>query len=257
MSLNAADMNELQVVAKVIVNANMERYQEFVELGNSIVDRNKWKLVKSKDEVRVYLERAQRRHYSPLSTYLEGGASSDLQSLLCVGRTPGTLEDVMYGIVSPTLEGTRTKASYTNDISGAAVLSTVREPTDNEPFRSVVVKWMELDVRLKSMGFVKNRDYVYVESTGIEELPDGERVGYHVMHSIDIPQGHVLPGRVRAKLSICSFFRQVNEDYVSVYVMGMMDPMSDRVRRLVVPSFVKTLLSTLNVHAWDVVGAGD
>ncbi|KAG7400223.1 hypothetical protein PHYBOEH_006561 [Phytophthora boehmeriae] len=156
MSLNSADMNELQVVAKAIANANMERYQKFLDLDNSIIDRNKWKLVKSKDE-----------------------------SLLCVGRIPGTLEDVMYGIVSPTLEGTRTKASYTNDISSAAVLSTVKEPTDSEPFKSVVVKWMELDVRLKSMGFVKNRDYVYVESTGIEELPDGQQYGKLMQASND------------------------------------------------------------------------
>ncbi|ETK94306.1 hypothetical protein L915_02615 [Phytophthora nicotianae] len=83
-------------------------------------------------------------------------AEIDLQSIFCVGTTPGTLDDVMLGVMSPTLEVTRTKASYLDDLSGAAVLSTVKESTSEDPFKSVAVKWMELDVRRRSMGFVKN-----------------------------------------------------------------------------------------------------
>ncbi|KAG6954446.1 hypothetical protein JG688_00012336 [Phytophthora aleatoria] len=64
------------------------------------------------------------------------------------------------------------------------------------------------------------------------------------MHSVDIPEIHSLPGRVRAKLSVCFFFRQMSETSVSIHAMAMMDPMSDGARRVVVPRFVKVILSS-------------
>ncbi|KAK1940790.1 hypothetical protein P3T76_007496 [Phytophthora citrophthora] len=241
ISLTTADTNEVQVVAKTIVEANLAPYQQYWDEDMCKVNPNSWKLIKSRNQMRVYSERRPKGQPSIGSTPDE----IDLQSILCVGITPGSLDDVMLGVMSPTLEVTRTKASYVDDLSGAAVLSTVKEPTSEDPFNSVAVKWMELAVRRRSIGLVKNRDYVYVEATGVHDLPSGERLGYHIMHSVDIPQAHELPGRVRAKLSVCSFFRQRKDDTVSVYVMAIMDPMSDKVRRLVVPCFVKTLLSTL------------
>ncbi|KAG1692214.1 hypothetical protein DVH05_025644 [Phytophthora capsici] len=241
ISLTTADMDEVQVVAKTIVEANLSPYLQYWDADKRKVNPNSWKLIKSRDQMRVYSERRHKGRHSVKST----GDEIDLQSILCVGITPGSLDDVMLGVMSPTLEVTRTKASYVDDLSGAAVLSTVKEPTCEDPFKSVAVKWMELAVRRRSMGLLKNRDYVYVEATGVQDLPSGERLGYHIMHSVDIPQAHDLAGRVRAKLSVCSFFRQRKDDTVSVYVMAMMDPMSDKVRRLVVPCFVKTLLSTL------------
>ncbi|EGZ14409.1 hypothetical protein PHYSODRAFT_508226 [Phytophthora sojae] len=218
MSLTPADMSELEVVAEGIVDANLAHYLLFWDVDNRKVNPNAWKLTKSKDQMR---------------------------SILCVGLIPGSLDDVMLGVMSPTLEITRTKASYVDDLSGAAVLSTVKEPTAADPFKSSAVKWMELDVRRRSMGFVKNRDYVYVEATGVKNLPSGESVGFHVMHSVDIPQAHDLSGRVRAKLSVCSFFQPRLDKSVAVYVMAIMDPMSDKIRRVVAPCFIKMLLSTV------------
>uniref|UniRef100_H3GZQ1 FYVE-type domain-containing protein n=1 Tax=Phytophthora ramorum TaxID=164328 RepID=H3GZQ1_PHYRM len=230
MSLSLADMTELQVLAKTILDANFDQYLRFTD-----VDPNIWKLVKFKDQVRVYSSRAtERRSYR-----FQVDDGSDLQSMLLVGSTPGSLNDVMYGIVG----SSGIEMAGANVFSDAAVLSSIREPTPVEPFQSVAVRWMELDVRRRSVRLVKNRDYVYVEATGVETLPSGERLGYHLMHSVDVPAAHDLPGRVRAKLSVCSFFRQTNEDSVSVYAMAMMDPMSSRVRRVVAPRFVKALLS--------------
>ncbi|RLN47371.1 hypothetical protein BBJ29_005224 [Phytophthora kernoviae] len=233
LPLSSVDMDELQVVAETIVKANEERHEQFMEVDNGKVDRSQWKCVKRKGDVRVYLERQQKRRGSSSP---EEDATANLESLLCVGSIPGRLDDVMNGVVT----------SYTNGPNCSVVLSTVHEPTEKDPLRSVVVKWMELDTRLMSMGRVKNRDYVYVETTGVKDLPNGERLGYHVMHSVHFPQTPALPGRIRAQLSVCSFFRQVSEDSVLVYVLGMMDPMNDKARRSVVPKFVKTLLAPLH-----------
>ncbi|EEY63210.1 uncharacterized protein PITG_15436 [Phytophthora infestans T30-4] len=107
----------------------------------------------------------------------------------------------MFGLVNPTLEAMRIKASYLNDFSAAAVLATVVEPTVDEPFLSTVVKWMEIDIPGASIGAVRNRDYVYVESTGLTSLRNGDRVGFHLMHSVNFPQTHELPSRVRGNIT--------------------------------------------------------
>ncbi|KAG2786071.1 hypothetical protein PC129_g10274 [Phytophthora cactorum] len=243
--LPPGDINELEVVANAILEANLERYQHFTDVDNSKINSHQWKYIKSKDQIKVYAERRQKRRRSAFQSTPINDANLELQSMLCVGSTPGTLDDVMLGILSPTLEATRTKTSFVDDRSGSALLSVAKAPTAEESFQSVVVNWMELDVRRRSMGIVKNRDYIYVEATGMKLMLNGARLGYRLMHSVDFPQAHLLEGRVRAKLSVCCFFRQETESSVSVYMMGMMDPMSDGVRRMIVPCFVKRMLSPL------------
>lgn len=159
--------------------------------------------------------------------------------MLCIGSAPGTVDDVMAGIVDPLFKPSQTKTLFPNDLSGAVTLATVENPTPKEPFKSMSVKWLELDVRRRSMGFIKNRDYVYVESTGVEYIPRMGQVGFHLMHSVDIPEANALPGRIRGKLSVCFFFRQEEmeeEDSVSIYVMWMMDSMNDQARRVIIPT---------------------
>lgn len=233
LALSKADKKEVQVITETIADANQERYLQFVDEDNSKVDRSKWKLIKRKDGIRIYLERPESRQRPSIPTMEE--ETPELEILLCVGSTPGRLDDVMSGLV----------AAYTTGPKGSALLSTVKEPTVKEPSRSVLVKWMELDLRLKSMGLVKSQDFVYVESTGIKDLVTGERLGYHVMHSVNFPQTHHVSHRARSQLSVCSFFRQESEDSVAVYIMAVMEPMSDKARRLVVPKIAKTLLTPL------------
>ncbi|KAJ8579049.1 hypothetical protein ON010_g145 [Phytophthora cinnamomi] len=205
VTLSASDANQLQAVAKTILDANLDRYRRFMDVEEGRVDPNKWKLVRTKDQVGVYLERPTRQTFSPFQVHPVATRSA-LHPVLCVGPTPGTLDDVMLGVAT---------REDSNDLSRAAVLSTLQTPTIADPFRSVSVKWTELDVRLKSMGLVKNHDCVYVEVTGVQRLPSGERVGYHLLHSVDIQEAHKLQGRIRAQLSVCSFFRQATDGIVS------------------------------------------
>ncbi|KAE8903313.1 hypothetical protein PF005_g24259 [Phytophthora fragariae] len=232
--LAPTDQSQLHDLAISLVKTGLERYTAFIESDQRRVDSARWKLVKSRENARVFMEKS--------VPHLD---TQDLPSLLCVGTTPGQLEDLMFGVVNPTLEVMRIKASYVDDLSGAAVLATVEEPTLDEPFKSLVVKWMELDIPLHSTSLVKNRDYIYAEATDILTLPSGERVGYHLMHSINFPQTHELPNRIRGNLSICGFFRQVSEGNTEIYVTGIMDPAGGLVRHLVIPNMAATFLSTL------------
>ncbi|RLN77602.1 hypothetical protein BBJ28_00000452 [Nothophytophthora sp. Chile5] len=230
---DAAQLNEL---TKSLVQANLERYVSFLQNDKRKVDLMQWKLVKTRDTARVYSER-------PAAG--TDPHSQELPSLLCVGTVAGQLEDAMFGVVNPTLEVMRIKASYVDDLSGAAVLATVEEPTLEDPFHSLVVKWMELDIPLHTTSLVKNRDYIYAEATDIVKLASGERVGYHLLHSINFPQTHELPNRIRGNLSICGFFRQIAANVIEIYVTGIMDPAGDLIRRLVIPNMAGAFLSTL------------
>uniref|UniRef100_H3GZP5 FYVE-type domain-containing protein n=1 Tax=Phytophthora ramorum TaxID=164328 RepID=H3GZP5_PHYRM len=234
--LSPSDQSQLHELASSLVKAGLERYTAFLETDHRQVDLQRWKLVKTREKARVYCEK-------PAAG--SNQTAQDLPSLLCVGTAPGQLEDTMFGVVNPTLEVMRIKASYVDDLSGAAVLATVEEPTLDDPFKSLVVKWMELDIPLHTTSFVKNRDYIYAEATDIIELPSGERVGYHLLHSINFPQTHELPNRVRGNLSICAFFRQVAADVTEIYITGIMDPAGGLVRHLVISNMATTFLSTL------------
>ncbi|KAG7387470.1 hypothetical protein PHYPSEUDO_014118 [Phytophthora pseudosyringae] len=232
IALSTTDVSELQGVAKTILDANFNGYQHF-----SDVDPKAWKSFKVKDGMRVYSGRRGE----------QTRCESELQSLLCVGSTPGTLNSMMSGLLE---SSTSSETSSAGDFSDAAVLLPIKTPTVTDPFTSVTLKWMELDVRRRSMGLVRNRDYIFVESIGIKHLPSGERVGYRVMHSVGIPKAPVLPGRVRSTLSVCSFFRQVSDTSVSICCMAVIDRTS---RQVVVSRFVKALLSTFKPNRVDPV----
>ncbi|KAG6955335.1 hypothetical protein JG688_00011911 [Phytophthora aleatoria] len=234
--LSPSDEAQLHNLVNSLVKAGLERYTSYFKNDKHKLDLQRWKLVKSRETARVYMEKP-----APSNNQ----DSQDLPSLLCVGTTTGQLEDVMFGVVNPTLEVMRIKASYVDDLSGAAVLANVEDPTLNEPFKSLVVKWMELDISLHNTILVKNRDYIYAEATDIIELPTGERIGYHLLHSINFPQTHELPSRIRGNLSICGFFRQIAADVTEIYVTGIMDPAGGLVRHLVIPNMATTFLSTL------------
>uniref|UniRef100_H3GZQ7 FYVE-type domain-containing protein n=1 Tax=Phytophthora ramorum TaxID=164328 RepID=H3GZQ7_PHYRM len=243
LALTAPDAHNLLDIVNTIVDTSLERYENFWTVEKAKVNTHKWKLIKARDETHVFVEHQQKRASSRSKSV---DSITELPSLLTVGTTPGNLDDVMLGVVNPTLESTRVKASYVDDLSAAAVLSNVVMPSKEDPFRSVVVKWMELNIPFQSTGLVQNRDFVYVEATGMTETFDGERIGFHVLHSVNFPQTPSLPNRVRANMSICGFFRQVRPNLVSVYVTGIMDPVgNDRVRRLVVSNMASAFLSTL------------
>ncbi|GMF45496.1 unnamed protein product [Phytophthora fragariaefolia] len=242
--LTPEDVNNLHEISNAILDSNVSRYEDYINVDKGKVDPAQWKLVKSKDNAKVYQEKSTgASNAAPLPQ--SSGSSKDLPSLLCVGTTVGDMEDMMFGVVNPTLEIMRIKASYVEDLSGAAVLANIVDPTIENPFNSLVVKWMEMDIPLQSMGLVRNRDYIYVEATGFVHLANGEKVGYHILHSVNFPETHDLPNRVRANLSICGFFRQVRPNASEIFVTGLMDPGGDMIRMLVVPTMANAFLSTL------------
>ncbi|KAI9994415.1 hypothetical protein PInf_011040 [Phytophthora infestans] len=231
--LTIEDREQLIEIARELVAAKYAEYQEHIN-NQKYIYQTRWKKYQKDGNTMMYLERK------------KSNPESKLPALLMVGPLPGSLDENMFGLVSPTLESMRIKSSYLKDFNAAAVLATIVEPTVEEPLRSVVVKWMEIDIPGASIGFVRNRDYIYLESTGIMHLENGERVGYHLLHSVNFPQTHELPNRVRGNMSFCGMFHQEAPDKTDCRGTGVMDPGGDMIRALGIMGMTQAAMAGLN-----------
>ncbi|GMF44115.1 unnamed protein product [Phytophthora fragariaefolia] len=240
LPLSEIDRSKLKEFAYDFFDQSVLKYEAFIGEGGPKVDPKEWKLIKTKEDTRVYLERD-----PPIRTSLSGSVS-DHPALLMTGITWGTVEDCMFGAYSPTLETMRIKASYVEDTSGGAVLAVLEEPTPEDPFRSMTIKWIELDLPFNSTSLVKNRDYVYIEYVKTVKMSNGERIGCQIYHSINFPQTKELPNRVRANMTVCGIFRQLGPDTVEVYGSGIVDPAGDMIK-----AFVVTNGATESVFLWS------
>ncbi|KAG4043047.1 hypothetical protein PC123_g21481 [Phytophthora cactorum] len=147
-----------------------------------------------------------------------------MPAILTVGTFEGELNDLMFGIVYPTQEIMRVKASYVKDYSDGAVLANIVVPTVEEPFRSVSVKWTQINLPLNQTGLVQNRDFVCLEATGILHFANGDRVGYQLLHSIDFPNTQPLPGTIRARHKIIGFYCQISRNVIDTYAFDTVHP---------------------------------
>uniref|UniRef100_H3GZP2 FYVE-type domain-containing protein n=1 Tax=Phytophthora ramorum TaxID=164328 RepID=H3GZP2_PHYRM len=244
LKLSLNDRAQLEDLANQCITSNLELFTKFTSTAKRTVDPKRWKLIKEGEKLKVYSERP--GVSTKASAAGDEPTGSGLPMLLCNGTMEGKLDDLMFGLISENLETMRLKASYVDDISGAAVLDDVFLPTEEKPFQSLVIKWMELDIPFHSTSLVKNRDYVYLEGTGYVRNEQGERMGYHVLHSVSFAQTHQLPNRVRGNMSIVGFWRQIGSNTMEMYATGVMDPVDNGlIRKLVIPSIADVFMSTL------------
>lgn len=224
IELSMATKADLQALVMSLVDEHLPNFTEYTA-GQSRrrVNSSRWKLFKTQDTVRVYSERTTRNTTRSV-TDSDNNSEPQLLVLLCEGSIPGKLEDVMFGGMNSTLELIRMKSTYVNSVSNVAVLSSIVEPTPEEPLQSLVLKWAQIQIPLHSTTLVKNRDFVYMEATGVITLKDGERIGYNVLHSIDLSEVPKLPNRVRGSCHLCAFYRQSHDLSVETYATSLTDP---------------------------------
>lgn len=234
------DAANLEELIDEVLRVKVAKYEHFLTAEGGRVDNAKWKVVKAKDDSVVYTN----RNYDDPAQVPAG--RPQFPQMMMLGSIPGVLDDVVFGCANPTLEILRIKASYVGDLSGGAVLAAVVEPTFDQPFKSLLVKWMEMDLPFHSTSIVQNRDYVCAEATGITTMSDGTRVGYHVLHSVSFPQTPDLPNRVRANISSTGLFRQRDEHTVEVWGETLVDPGGNMIKKLVLPSLAATFIASLN-----------
>lgn len=248
LTLTHEDEQRLEAVADLFVHEALLQYQQHVTDERREVDAQRWKFVKQCENVSVYQERPHPGGGTAAYRNMRTGApapAADVPILMGVGTITGSLDDVMYGVVAPTQDQIRLRTSYADDhIVDAAVLATIIAPTMCEPFRALIVKWAVKGRPLHVRAVVKNRDLVFLESTGIATLATGERVGYQLLHSVKFTQLRTLDTVVRGNVSMSAIYRQQRDgDSVELYMRGFLDPAGGLMRSIVVKSAAEAMLS--------------
>lgn len=166
--------------------------------------------------------------------------------LLGVGFTVGTIEDMLFGASALSTAAIKIQSLYVQDpIVDAAVLATLLGPSPSDPLRSVTLKWIMK--KPKMYGVTRHRDYVFIESIGIRRgSVCGERIGYHLMHSIDLPSLPLLDGDqsdvVRRRLSSCYLYRSIGSGLLECFLRSSTDPWRSTPEPLVVYAAATRLL---------------
>ncbi|KAL4140899.1 hypothetical protein PRNP1_014467 [Phytophthora ramorum] len=119
--LHVSEEERTQLIELVdgFVQDYFQKYEDFVVVDKQKVDEQRWKHVKTKDSQHVYAERSgkEKRDAGVVSWNPENakdGATpkKDVPVVLSVGALVGDLDDLMFGVVNPTLDVMRIKASY-------------------------------------------------------------------------------------------------------------------------------------------------
>lgn len=271
--------------ANRVLDETIRVNEAFLAAGRRFA-RDEWKPVRSKDGVSVYKQRAAAAlkkgraassdsaraadHASSATSpssepatanvipnasatsYVEWIKRPQVPLLALSGVLDGTLDDTMFGCFADTDESWRSRSTYVKEhFDDARILFKVLGPTPAEPYRFLGVKWFIKEHPAALSQFIKRRDFVIVEATGITEDSEGRRVGYLLMHSMAIPRIPELRdlGVVRANVSFCFLIRQhaTDDSRVDIYCRGFTDPMGDMLESVSVRLTAESLISSVSV----------
>ncbi|GAB9477164.1 hypothetical protein Gpo141_00014225 [Globisporangium polare] len=174
--------------------------------------------------------------------------------LIGAGSIAGSsLEDVMLGLTSATTSVMRFAAAYMHkDVLDVRVLSTLQAPTEAEPFEYLGFKWMAKGPSFAPMkSFIRSRDFVYLESSGVRVDEHGNAVGHLMMHSVELPGCRSLKkqlGIVRGALSFCFLFSESLETpgSVDVFFKGFVDPRGGVTERIALSAAAESIMACQN-----------
>ncbi|ETN04051.1 hypothetical protein F442_14815 [Phytophthora nicotianae P10297] len=220
LNLAHHDANYLRELVHVFVQQQVQNYERYLHDDHERLDNKRWKQVLHRDNMRVFseLESADPANDLGYVNQQQSAELADLPALLTVGQLEGSLDDAMYGVMTPTVASMRIKYFYTGDqLANGAVLATIDSPSPVDPFQSLTVKWVEGYQSPMLRPLVSSRDFVYMEATGFTKLSDGELVGYHLLHSVHFPQTPKTRNNTRGTMSICGLYRQRNHSAVDLY----------------------------------------
>ncbi|KAF1779292.1 START-like domain [Phytophthora cactorum] len=251
LRLSEGDRKEAVELADVFVQQTLADYETHLEVQHGVVDEVRWKMVKRFEDVVVYQDREAMRprrltlaSSSSGSGYEHRESPNEMQKLLWFGTVQGSLDEIMYGVANPTAEEAKVKAAFVgSNVLDFAVLDTIVHPTVDDPFRGLQIKWAVNGGPSMMRSMVRCRDFVYLESTGMTTNSKGERIGYHILHSIAMPGAPELHEHkiIRGNMTLYHLYRQKSEGVVETYVTAFIDVMGD------MPSSIATFVSAKGV----------
>uniref|UniRef100_K3W6D0 START domain-containing protein n=1 Tax=Globisporangium ultimum (strain ATCC 200006 / CBS 805.95 / DAOM BR144) TaxID=431595 RepID=K3W6D0_GLOUD len=225
LELPRKDVGELEALSNLLIERTLVQYHEHEVVRRGVIDKARWKTVRQAQGIKALRERTtSSKRAADTATNRNG---SVIPMLMVTGTIPGDLFDVMYGVLNPTTEAMRIKSSYDDDgLIDGCVLATLIKPSAEDPLRSLTLRWAVKRNPLFMAPVVRNRDAVYIESTGIAYTKSGERIGYQLVHSVELPGVHELVEHqiIRANFSLCYIYRQKTIETVDVFMHGIQNP---------------------------------
>ncbi|KAG3181980.1 hypothetical protein C6341_g6154 [Phytophthora cactorum] len=105
MELSAGDKVQLQKTANGFLVECLHSYEMFLKEGGHNVDERRWKPLKTRENLRLFLEREVRTTTDGNHSMMnEASEQAGTPVSLCIGKMQGTLDDVVFGTVSTTSE---------------------------------------------------------------------------------------------------------------------------------------------------------
>ncbi|KAG4039206.1 hypothetical protein PC123_g25240 [Phytophthora cactorum] len=267
LSLSERDRRSMQRLAQRCIDETMVDYEHVLSSKSGLPNVTRWKPVKKKENIVVYedqlaIEEIKRRKrkskslgdiiesnrvgdiltksvgpgtFRPSATAFtretEVSEPKEMPKMIWMGTVECELDDLMYGLVSQSDEVTRIKSSYSgNSIQDFATLASLETSTASDPFRGLQLKWEVNRALTKAKPVWRCRDFVYLEATGVtKSRSTGQRIGYQILHSLDVRGVPELPGRklTRGKVTIYQLFRQKSKGTVEVFAKAMVDLAGD------------------------------
>ncbi|KAL8022279.1 putative TBCC domain-containing protein [Plasmopara halstedii] len=169
------------------------------------INQAKWKCLRSRSGVQLFRDRQLTR--------------TRQVPVLCVGILRGSFDDIMEGIYCQnTEEMLLMNAIKCPKLAESAVLYNVQRQTMCESYAFTGIKWTTIKLSVAS-----NRDFCYFDKMGMVRHTSGNRMAYHVMQSVDIPEYPEKATHKRLQASLCYVFEELENDLVSVYMQGKID----------------------------------
>ncbi|GMF65733.1 unnamed protein product [Phytophthora lilii] len=231
---------------KRLLEHTLRQFEELTYARNGVVNTTQWKALaktqaamngQNDDQVTVYSERECGATSTDLAYTLQTGiATSDStlaaltpSAVLVTGRAPGKVENIMYA-----LGGAHTQAGLAlfagvmyDDIADCGVLQALETDAgeDDNSCRFLGYKYVVKRSVASSAKLMRHRDLVYLESTGYTQSSSGERLGFHIEHSVDVPGFPDLHSRNSSRVlqSVRYLFRQKSERIMDVYMLGNLE----------------------------------
>lgn len=268
MVLSAKEKKQLRQLAKDLVEVNVDGYEEFLYDNGGKLPESEWKFFRRDEQVETYLRRREKYNLrgfgatkkfrrgsdtsstaSASSTRSEELSSLDVADIRSIGSRDGTIEDAVYGAMGPTTETMRYKSVYVQDgIEDCNVLTIIDNVTQEEPFTSLSIRWRVTENPPVLRSLLKSYDHIYLEATGFTHLSNGERVAFHLLHSVDFPSvTPPLPDYSRGQVAAIGFWRQTGPNVVEIHGRGVFALPFERARALFVP-VVTTSMSKSVMH---------
>ncbi|KAJ0396898.1 hypothetical protein P43SY_000164 [Pythium insidiosum] len=218
LDCSSEDAARWKALAQRLVEQSLAAERPFVATSYQHVDSRRWKLLKEKEQLRVYLPRGRRRVVPPS---IDSDDGKNTHGVMAVGSIEGTLEDVVYGVHHTRTEDMRaTTAFLSSDALDCAVLHEFERGTAADPFRSLAVKWRIL--KTPGGSLMKNRDGCVLEYMGIDVDSEGQRFAFHVVETFKHPICPPFHPRcsIRADAHTRVIYRELSPGRVGVFFMG-------------------------------------